>query len=623
MSRQQFTARNNIGSVLTFQKSGATASFDPNVLFGGGGSRRVSWKLDNGTNVTQTAGNTSLTYTGFTSDPGVRTIQMKGNSFRGITGLSLDNENLYGHIDLSGLNNWGVGGTSSLDLFTNPNLTGITNPNITIPTLNNYRIQSTGIVGNLDMTPITANISIFNVSVNPTLTGITHNTTSRITNAYDAYSCGITGNLNLPYTGMSGTFQVFSNSNLTGITHAPSSQNITLYFANSCKLTGNLDLTPLSGLGGSFAVHNNTLLTGITHSVSSQNFSSYYAYGCNLTGNLNLTPLSGLGGDFRVQNNSGLTSVTHSVSSQNFTRYYANNCNLTGNLDLTPLSGLGGDFRVSSNSGLTSVTHSVSSQNFTRYYAYDCNLTGNLNVPFSGLGGVFWVSSNPNLTGITHVPSSQIFNDYYAYDCNLTGNLNLPLSGLGGEFIVNNNTGLTSITHVSSSQNFNNYSAFNCNLTGTLDISPLTNLGYSPTDDNNAKINLQYNPNLTNIIFPNSTQFFRNGGISEDSSAFSIDFCDLGYVDFKPLSGATLVSGATVGIPRIILRDNNMSAADVNHILVDFSGNTTHNPTGWSNVNLNIGGTNDPPDSASGGYNGLTAISFLTGSPRNWVITHT
>jgi hypothetical protein len=74
MSRQQFTNRNNINSVLTFQKSGSTASFDPLIMFSGG-SRRVSWKLDNGTNITQTAGN-SITYTGFTSDAGIRTIQM-------------------------------------------------------------------------------------------------------------------------------------------------------------------------------------------------------------------------------------------------------------------------------------------------------------------------------------------------------------------------------------------------------------------------------------------------------------------------------------------------------------------------------------------------------------------
>jgi len=483
MSRQQFTNRNNINSVLTFQKSGATASFAPSVEFSSG-SRRVSWKLNNGSETTQTAGN-SITYTGFTSDTGIRTIQMKGNSFRGITGLSLVNENLYGLIDLSGLNNWGVGGTSSLELYTNPNLTGVTNPNITIPTLNNYRIQSTGIVGNLDMTPITANISAFQVSNNLNLTGITHNTTSRVISSYNANTCNLIGNLNLPYTGMSGTFQVYSNPNLTGITHAPSSQNITLYFANSCKLTGNLDLTPLSGLGGSFTVHNNTLLTGITHAPSSQNFSTYYVYGCNLIGNLDLT----------------------------------------------------------------------------------------------------------------------------------------PLSGLGGEIIFNNNSGLTSITHSTSVRNIINYQGHNCKLIGTLDLSPLTKLGGVSSGITFSVVRIYSNPNLTNIIFPNSTQFFKNRSNSSGNRAFSLYDCNLDYVDFTPLSGATMVSGLTQGRATIELQNNNMSAATVNHILVDFSGNTTYNPTGWSNVNLNIGGTNDPPDSTSGGYDGLAAISFLTGPPYNWIIT--
>jgi hypothetical protein len=384
MSRQQFAARNNIGSVLTFQKSGSTSSFDPDILFSSS-SRRVSWKLNNGTNVTQTAGN-SITYTGFTSDNGIRTIEMRGNSFSGLNRFILGSDNLYGNLDLTRLSD-----------------------------LNRFEVEG--------------------------------------------------------------------NPNLTGITHVPSTQI------------------------------------------------------------------------------------------------------------------------------------------FTRYIAYNCNLTGNLNVPFSGLGGVFYVFSNPNLTGITHVPSTQIFTNYLAYNCNLTGNLNLPLSGLGLDFKVFSNTGLTSITHASSTQNFSIYDARNCNLTGTLDLSPLTNLGYNPINDSFSAINLSFNPYLTNVIFPNSTQFFRNAGSDVINSTFALYNCNLGYVNFKPLSGATLVSGATVGIPRITLQNNNMSAATVNHILVDFSGNATYNPTGWSNINLNIGGTNDAPDSGSGGYNGLAAISFLTGSPYNWIIT--
>jgi hypothetical protein len=480
MSRQQFTNRNNINSVLTFQKSGATTSFDPSVGFSSG-SRRVSWKLDNGSETTQTAGN-SITYTGFTSDTGIRKIQMKGNSFRGITGLSLDNENLYGHIDLSRLNNWGSNGT--LQLFTNPNLIGITNPNITSVQLNNYQIQSTGFVGNLDMTPITANISTFNVSNNPNLTGITHNTTSRVIGSYTANNCNLIGNLNLPYTGMSGTLQVQLNPNLTGITHSSSSQNITTYQANNCNLKGTLDLTPLSGLGGTFTVTANSGLTSITHSVSTRSFTTYTASSCKLTGNLDLTPLSGLGGVFQVHNNTLLTGITHSISPNNFTTYQADNCNLTGTLDLSQLTKLGG-----------------------------------------------------------------------------------PTSATTGNVILLNNT------------------------------------------------------SLTNIIFPTSTQFFRNSSNGSGYRVFSLYNCNLDYVDFTPLSGATIVSGSTQGRATIELQNNNMSTADVNHILVDFATIATNNHPRWSEITLNIGGTNQDPDSSSGGYNGLTAITTLTGSPYNWIIT--
>jgi hypothetical protein len=376
---------------------------------------------------------------------------------------------------------------------------------------------------------------------------------------------------------MSGTFQVQLNPNLTGITHASSSQNITTYFANNCNLTGNLDLTPLSGLGAQFFVHSNPNLTGITHSPTPNNFTLYYADNCNLTGNLNLTPLSGLGGDFRVQSNSGLTSITHSVSSRIFSKYYTYNCNLTGNLDLTPLSGLGGDFQVYSNPNLTGITHSISSQNFAIYHAFSCNLTGNLDLT--------------------------------------------PLSALGGDFRVYGNSGLTSVTHSTSVQNFTAYQVHSCNLIGTLNLSPLTKLGGSDSGLFQGAVRAYSNPNLTNIIFPSTNQFFKNGQNNEFGGAFALHNCNLDYVDFTPLSGATLVSGTTQGIPRISLRNNNMSATDVNHILVDFSNIATYNPTGWSNIRLNISGTNASPDSSSGGYDGLAAITTLTGSPYNWIIT--
>lgn len=481
MSRKQYSSRNNIAEILTFQKSGSTSSFDPFVTFSGGGSRRVSWRLNNGSETTQIAVN-SLSYTGFTSDPNIRTIEMRGNGFRLFNQIALDGRKIYGNLDLSPIPN--IGGSLSF-------------------------------------------------GVNP---------------------------------------------NLTGITHSPSNKVISIYSAVQSDLTGNLDLSPLSGLGGNISLQGNPKLTGITNPNSSQTITGYFVNQCNLIGNLDLTPLSGLGGNFQAHTNSGLTSITHSQSTNNFIQYSAYSCKLTGNLDLTPLSGLGGNFNVFDNKTLTGITHSPSPNNFTAYIVSSSNLTGNLNLT--------------------------------------------PLSGLGGNFQVQNNSGLTSITHSISVNNFINYYAYSCNITGTLDLSPLTKLGASSSATTGSVL-LHSNSGLTNITFPQSTQFFRNSSNFSGSRAFSLYSCNLDYVDFTTLSGATLVSGSTQGRATIELQNNNMITADVNHILVDFSGNATYNQSGWSNVNLNISGTNGPPDNGTpGGYDGLAARNFLTGSTYNWTITH-
>ena len=480
MSRQQFSSRNNIGQVLTFQKSGSTASFNPLVVYNSG-STRVSWRLNNGSETIQIAGN-SLSYTGFTSDTNIRTIEMRGNGFGLFNQIALDGRKIYGNLDLSTIPN--IGGSLSFG-------------------------QNSG------------------------LTGITHSPSNKVITTYQAFQTSLTGNLDLsPLSGLGGIVQINANPYLTGVTNPNSSQTIFGYFVNQCNLTGNLDLTPLSGLGGSLWVHQNPPLTGLTHSPSSNNFTAYWVYNCNLTGNLDLTPLSGLGGSFQVQNNPLLTNITHTQSSQNFSNYLAYSCNLTGNLDLTPLSGLGGDFRVNNNPFLTGITHSVSLNNFTLY------------------------RSN------------------------------------------------------------------NCGLTGTLDLRNLTKLG-SATTGSTSYLRLDGNSSLTNILLPTSTQYFKNENNGLGNRAFSLYGSNLDYINFTTLSGATLVSGTTEGRAGIDLQNNNMITADVNHTLVDFSGNATYNPTGWSNVNLNISGTNGAPDSGSGGYNGIGARDFLTGSPYNWTITHT
>ena len=526
MNRQQFNSRNDIAQVLTFQKSGATTSFDPTILYSSG-SRRVSWRLNNGSEIKQIAGNT-IVYTGFTSDTSIRNIEMRSNSFKNLVFFDLQSDNLYGNLDLSVI----------------PNIRG----------------------------------QLF----------------------------------------------VFNNSNLTGITHSQSSGIFTNYWINNCNLIGNLDLTPLSGLGGQILLSTNPNLTGVTHTSSSQNITTYWINNCNLIGNLDLTPLSGLGGNFQTQLNPQLTGITHTTSNNNFTIYNAFASNLTGTHDLSMLKKLGGNINLQNNPNLKQVIHTTSPNNITFYSLESCDITGNLIVPFSGLGGTFRVQSNPSLTGITHSSSSQNFTTYYANLCDLTGNLDLtPLSGLGGEFRVDDNSSLTGITHGPSNNNFTLYLITGCDITGTLNLSNLYKFGGASTGST-CSFRGFFNTNLTNIVFPTltGTTFFRNTNNSDFGGAISFYTCNLDYTDFKPLALAKFLTGSTQGNPRISIQNNNMIAADVNHILVDFSGNTTTNPSGWSNINLNIGGSNANPDSSSGGYDGLAAISFLTGSPYNWTITY-
>ena len=240
------------------------------------------------------------------------------------------------------------------------------------------------------------------------------------------------------------------------------------------------------------------------------------------------------------------------------------------------------------------------------------DVCGTLNLTkWNNLGGAFLLMNNQKLTGITHTTSTGVFTDYRVNNCDLTGNHDVSmLTGLGGQFLAYSNLNLTGITHTASTEVFTDYRVQNCNLTGNYDVSMLTGLGGS--------FLIHRNSSLTDVTFPTSTQTFKNGFVS-DFSAFVMHSCDLGYVDFTPLSGINMDTGSTYGAS-IYLNDNNMTTGEVNHILSDFSGMTSSNLSGWSGVVLVIGGTNSAPDNSSGGFNGSAAISYLTSATPNWTI---
>ena len=249
------------------------------------------------------------------------------------------------------------------------------------------------------------------------------------------------------------------------------------------------------------------------------------------------------------------------------------------------------------------------------------NLIGHLNFTGTTLGGLFGVDNNPEVTGITFSYSNSNINAFTIFNCNVTGTIDLTVfPKLGGNFSTQLNPNLNYILHTATTRNFTSYDTSYCDLIGTHDITMLSNFGGS-SSVSPGYFWIGNNSNLTNVKFPNVNTYFRNF-LSSAFPCFDMSFCNFDYVNFKPLSGSTFVSGVTQGLPKITLNDNNMSAGDVNHILDDFKYNATNNPTGWSNIILEIGGSNSDPDSSSGGYDGLAALSFLTGSPYNWTITY-
>ncbi|MHA2040062.1 MAG: hypothetical protein ACW98X_26940 [Promethearchaeota archaeon] len=487
---------------------------------------------------------------------------------------------------------------------------------------------------NLDLTLFKKLYSI-SIQKNSNITGATFNLdgTQPLYSFY-ANNCDLTGSLDLSSFNLN-DFSVFGvefNSNLNEIIFPPSGNIRSSFRANNCDLTGHYDFTGWSGVGSFFQWHQNSSLTGLTFpTINTTNGCctlGLWIYRCDLTGTLDLSPLSECGRNFRIWANPNLTNVIFPSNTRNTTLFEFNNNDLR-DLDISGLSGLtvtstsSSNFRVDNNDKLSGVTTTdglnkfnstdfssnfwIAGTNLPSFNVSGCTFA-NITVDFNGCPELKTIEfpSHPNTFDIrtidgddcpllTDVDISAFNVTYPALTSNTFPRLNLvrcsSLSGLTTPI-----TGKTGEFH---------FGALSCNLSGTLDLSYYHGL---------MKFGVGQNPNLTNLILPNttSTQTLTDAGLFEEPSqkTFEADGCDLGYVDFKPMSGVTLNSSST-----ILLGDNNMTAGEVNHILDDFTTTT------WNDVNLDIAGTNAAPDSSSGGFDGIAAINILTGVTRNWSIT--
>lgn len=564
MSRGQFRSRNTVGETFSFQtncSSGTT--FDPSLTFLSG-TDRVHWDFGDGSPY---LGGNSVSKN-YVDSGTTKTVTVNTNRLSKLNSLNLFNDNIVGHLDLSGWVNFG----SSFYAGLNNGLTGITNP-VSQQSITNYRIQSCNVTGLLDLSTL-FNLGGYFSADNNSITNILH--TSGSTNIFTYYSVPTNNLTHLDLsmiTGMSGTFRAFNNPTLTAITHGISNNVITYYGANLCDLTGNHDMAMFTNLGGGFFINENSNLTGITHTYSPQTFTQYYAQQCDITGEHDLSMFPNLGGIFLMYGNTNMTKIVHTATTTPFSSYNVSQStptfsSLSGNHDVSMLHNLGGSFILSNNGSLTGVTHTYTPEIFSSYQINRCDITGEHDLTMiPNLGGVFSMYVNDNLTRVLHTATTQTFNGYYLYECD--------------------------------------------NLLD-IDVSMLSNLG--------GIFRSNLNPSLTGITFPITTQTFKNLSSASQLRAFNLSTStSLGYVDFKPLSGinmdVTSIYGASIDLTNL-----GMSAAEVNQTLVEFSGITTNNLSGWSGLTgLYIGGTNATPDTTSGGYNGIAAINYLTGGTAQWV----
>jgi hypothetical protein len=485
---------------------------------------------------------------------------------------------------------------------------------------------------NLDLTPF-KKLYFIGVGRNVNITGFTFDPDNTQPLGFlFSQNCDLTGEIDLTGFDMTNlnTIDLGQNPNLTSVKF-PSNTKITgNNFIDICDLSGHYDLSSWGGVGQTLKWNNNNLtgitlplITGATGSATS----GVQLHNNDLTGVLDLSPLTEAGNTYQINSNTNLTNIIFPTNTRNISKFEVHICDLR-HLDVSTISGLtttstsSSTFRISNNTSLSAVTttdglNTIHTDFKTNWHIYDTNLP-RFNVSGSTFdnGTIFRWELNPSLTELlfpTH-PINFDVDSLSGYDCPLLTDIDISAFNVGDQTPTNTTpildlrgctslSGLTLPSVVKSGQT--HFSVHDCNLSGSLDLSNYTGL---------MKFDVSQNSGLTSLTLPTtiSTQTLTDASMFGFSSqkTFQLNQCDLGYVDFKPMSGVTLNSSST-----IYLQDNGMAAGEVNNVLVDFVTTT------WDDVTLDISGTNSAPDSSSGGYDGVAALSTLTGGTRNWIVT--
>lgn len=194
----------------------------------------------------------------------------------------------------------------------------------------------------------------------------------------------------------------------------------------------------------------------------------------------------------------------------------------------------------------------------------------------------------------TFVPPTTVSGNLTLFDCRFSDvtEVDFTVWGnfFGGSLFLNNSGDLETIICPSCTRVATRFYAYNCANLSSVDIEDWVGMA--------GDIRIFSNPLLATLPLPASAEVITNLWLLS---------CALPDLDITPLTGSN------DGI-NIRLENNSFDAAAVNQLLVDLDAK------GWINGSVNVSGTGmSAPDGTSGGNDGLTAITNLTG--KGWTVT--
>lgn len=319
---------------------------------------------------------------------------------------------------------------------------------------------------------------------------------------------------------------------------------------------------------------------------------------CSLINTLDFRVLNKLTGQLLLGTNNFSACIFPTIlSPQQITSFRVNNNDEILIIDIRSFELFPTAVEISNNPKLTNFLYTESSNNITNIP--DIQNTPLLAINFdlswiaSVISSTFLCSGSGILSYIS--PTTSSLGTITAQVCpNITSFDISGMTGLNGNFRILGCNSLTTInyptSHVSGS-----ISQWLCESNPLITSHNLFNLNF-----NDSIIFRCYNStSLTSLIMPNSATF---------KSSVQAYNCDLGYVDFT--NNTSIFAANNISH---LLQNNNMTATEVNHILVDLAAHVSSESAGgdYTGRSLNISGTNAAPDSTSGGFDGLTAKAIL------------